>query len=49
MADHLAPVAVRFASVLGLFVFGSFVLWLGRQAVRGVAWCFAKVQRRICA
>lgn len=42
MADHLATVAVRFAIVLCVFLFGSAVLWLGRQAVRGVAWCWRK-------
>ncbi len=46
MADHLATVAVRFAIVrfaivLGVFVFGSAVLWLGRQAWR--------CARRACA
>lgn len=49
MTDHLATVAVRFAIVLGVFVVGISTLWLGRQAGRGLAWCFAKFQRRICA
>lgn len=42
MADHLATVAVRFAIVLGVFVFGSAALWLGRQAGRALAWCWRK-------
>ncbi len=43
MADHLATVAMRFAIVLGVFVFGITALWLGRQAGRGLAWCWRRV------
>lgn len=43
MADHIATVAVRFAILLGAFVFGITALWLGRQAWRGCAWCWKKV------
>lgn len=43
MADHLATVAVRFAIVLGVFVFGITTLWLGRQAGRACARCWQRV------
>lgn len=45
MFDHLATVAVRFAILLGVFVFGIFTLWLGRQSWRGLRWMFAKQPR----
>ena len=45
MADHLATVAVRFAIVLGVFLFGVFTLWLGRQSWRGLRWMFTKQTR----
>lgn len=48
-ADHLATVALRFAIVLGVFVVGIFVLWLGRQAWRACAMCLSKIQRSTCA
>lgn len=43
MADHLATVAVRFAILLGVLVFGITALWLGRQAWRGYTWCWRRV------
>lgn len=42
MTDHLATVAVRFAFVLGVFLFGAAALWLGRQAGRAVTWCWRR-------
>lgn len=45
MFDHLGTVAVRFAIVLGVFVFGIFTLWLGQQSCRGLRWMFAKQPR----
>ncbi len=40
--DHLATVAVRLAIMLGVFLFGSAILWLGRQAGRACAWCWRR-------
>ncbi|WP_329914523.1 hypothetical protein [Stenotrophomonas sp. SMYL86] len=42
MADHLATMAVRFAIVLGVFLFGITALWLGWQARRAAAWCWRR-------
>ncbi len=43
MIEHLANVAVRFAILLGVFLFGITTLWLGRQAGRAAAWCWRRV------
>lgn len=42
MADHLATVALRFAIVLGAFLFGITAPWPGRRAGRAAARCWRR-------